>query len=85
MVGTNDRILFHIYRNIKAWLFEYSRSLLPETCENGEVRLADGYSEFSGRVEVCIDHQWGTVQDEQWSLLDAYVVCQQLGLTGDVA
>ena len=49
-------------------------------CQDGDVRLVDGYSQFSGRVEICYNEQWGTVQDEEWSVFDAYVVCRQLGL-----
>ena len=39
----------------------------------------DGSTPNEGRVEICIDNQWGTVTDDGWSSNDAKVVCQQLG------
>ena len=38
-----------------------------------------GSNQYEGRVEVCINDQWGTVCDDGWSSVDASVICKQLG------
>ena len=37
-------------------------------------RLVGGSTQYEGRVEVCIDNQWGTVCDNSWGSTDATVV-----------
>ena len=54
----------------------FTRSRQPEGLN---VRLKSGGNLGSGRVEVMINSEWGTVCHDGWSVLSANVVCRQLG------
>ena len=56
----------------------------PEQClDEGNLRLVGGQNSHQGTVQVCSDDVWGTVCDDQWNVLDAAVVCSQLGYPFD--
>ncbi len=44
------------------------------------MRLVGGTSNLEGRVEICLNDEWGTVCDQMWNFNDSSVVCRQLGL-----
>ena len=51
----------------------------PAFCTTGQLRLAGSNVVNEGRVEICINNEWGTVCDDSWGSNDASVVCRQLG------
>ncbi len=51
-------------------------------CSQGDIRLSDGANSRQGRVEVCDSNAWGTVCSIGFDVVDATVVCTQLGRSG---
>ena len=55
------------------------------SCQDGEVRLANGLTLYEGRVEICFNNTWGAVCSSQtgissFGVEEAAVVCRQVGL-----
>jgi len=65
------------------YMFHIDLSILPvlhlAPCANGQLRLVGGNIQYEGRVEICMNNEWGTVCDDSWGSTDATVVCRQLG------
>ena len=55
---------------------------LSTGCSDGSIRLRDSIASMNGRVEVCLNGDWGTVCDDGWTTVDANVACRQLGYSG---
>ena len=36
---------------------------------------------MEGRVEICVNNQWGTVCDRNWEAAEASVACRQAGFS----
>lgn len=56
---------------------------VPDFKHVKKIRLVGGrneYKGYEGRVEVKIGKNWGSICSDSWSMLEAMVVCKQLGL-----
>ena len=51
-------------------------------CINGSVRVIGGGSAYEGEVQVCVNQDWVSLCDSDWSDQEASVVCKQLGFSG---
>ena len=69
--------------SINCWhpLHVYMIAATTEQCQEDEVsvRLVNGTSERNGRVELCWNHQWKAVCDDEWDQAEASTVCRELG------
>ena len=50
----------------------------PTLCATGDIRLAGGVQPREGRVEICINNQWGTICDDSWDERGVNLVCSAL-------
>lgn len=53
--------------------------VIVEQKPNVPIRLLGGASEMEGRLQIYLNGKWGTVCDYGWNIINAALVCHQLG------
>ena len=48
------------------------------TCGDGDLKLVGGASEMEGRLEVCFNRRWSSIDGEGWTYTDTQIACKQL-------
>ena len=64
------------YSNLQCFI-----SLPLVTCDadaEGVVRLMGGPSKLEGRVEMCMNGEFGTICDQNWGEKEARIVCGEI-------
>ena len=57
------------------------KSLVPHVCVHGDVRITNGATNYTGRVEFCYFGTWRTICGNQFSQTDAAVACRLAGFS----
>ena len=52
-------------------------------CGDGEVQLVGGFNQYNGRVERCVNQEWGTICADGFTDEDAANACEQAGKNGE--
>ena len=72
-----------MFKIIHSLIMCTDRTTANANCTDGQLRLRGGNISREGRVEMCYEHQWGTVCDNFWGTSDAKVACRQLGFSSN--
>ena len=59
--------------------------LLDLSVHTATLQLVNGSNQLEGTVQVLYNGTWGSVCDNNWDILDAHVVCHQLGYVDAIA
>ena len=68
----------HLYTCTNSYIVYISRIA---SCKDGDLKLVGANSENEGRLELCFDQRWGTINGDGWTHTDTQVACRQLDIS----
>ena len=86
LIEASSNIILSICKISKTTVLRYVVCLYPiletDACISGDVRLVTEAFNNSGRVEICVGGEWGTICATSLSSSFAKVACFQVGFSG---
>ena len=79
MILEYDAEKVNIYIVMQSYTLKKHCIMCTVSCDDGDLRLVGGETEYEGLLEVCFSQRWGTVNGDGWSVIDTQVACRQLG------
>ena len=78
-VETSNNLVYSMSTSLCIYVAHVYFFVPEASCSDGQIRLIEGYTENNGRVEICSNQRWETLNYNTWTSYNTMVACFELG------